>query len=104
MPGNEDLFAFSSNGVLAIGSLPPGDRQIARYHFPDKLRKTRLWLPAELLPRLAGVTDQLIDFGGAEIGRIDAHDGLAGFLVDAAFLDTRAAPLGAAADLRERHV
>src|SRR6266404_2077992 len=101
-PATKTLLPFSSNGVLAIGNLPPGYLKIARDHFPDELREACLRLPAELLPRLAGVADQLIDFGGAEIGRIDAHDGLAGFPVDAGFLDTLAAPLDAAADLRER--
>src|ERR1700687_5502762 len=100
-PATKTVLPFSSNGVLATGNLPPGYHKIARHHFLDELLKARLGLPAQLLPRLAGVADQLIDFGGAEIGRIDANDGLAGFPVDAGFLDTLAAPLDAAADLRE---
>src|ERR1700687_1399871 len=100
-PATKTVLPFSSNGVLAIGNLPPGNRKIARHHFPDELREARLRLPAQLLPRLAGVADQLIDFGGAEIGRIDTNHGRAGFPVDAGFLDPLAAPLDAAVDLRE---
>src|SRR3984957_19384003 len=100
-PATKTVLPFSSNGVLAIGDLPPGNRKVARHHFLDQLRKTRLWLPAELLARLAGVADQFIDFGGAEIYGIDANQRLAGLLFDAGFLDTLAAPLDAAADLGE---
>jgi hypothetical protein len=61
MPGNEDF--GQSNGVLAIGT--PGARSQDRPPpFPDQLREACLRLPAELLPRLAGIADQLIDFGG----------------------------------------
>src|ERR1700704_6263736 len=84
-PATKTVLPFSSNGVLAIGYLPPGDRQIPCHHFLDQLRKARLRLPAELLTRLAGVADQEIDFGGTEIHRIDANEGLAGFPVDAGF-------------------
>ena len=41
-------------------------------------------------------------FGRAEILGIDADDGLAGFLVDAGFLDALAAPFDAAANFGER--
>src|SRR5258708_25492538 len=41
---------------------------------------------------------------GTEVGRIAAHGDLAGFPVDAGFLDTLAAPLDAAADLCERQL
>src|SRR5260370_20964393 len=100
-PATKTVLPFSSNGVLAMGNLPPGNRQIARHHFLDQLRKARLRLPAELLPRLAGVADQLVDLGGTKIRRIDANDGLARFLVDAGFFDTLAAPFDSPADLRE---
>src|ERR1700726_1116010 len=100
-PATKTALPFSSNGILAIGGLPPGYRQIARHHFLDQLRKTRLGLPAELFAGLAGVADQEFDFDGTEIHRIDAHQGLAGFLVEAGFLDTLAAPLDAAADFRK---
>src|SRR3981081_3702122 len=100
-PATKTVLPFSSNGVFAIGNLPPGNRKIARHHFLDELRKARLRLPAELLARLAGVTDQRVDFCGTEIRRIDANDGPAGFSVDAGFFDTLAAPFDAAADLRE---
>src|ERR1700736_1104979 len=70
-PATKTVLPFSSNGVLAIGNLPPGNRQIARHHFLDELRETRLWLPAELLARLAGVANQKINLGGTEIHGID---------------------------------
>ena len=72
-PATKTVLPFSSNGVLAIGDLPPRDREIARHHLLDQLGKARLRLPAELLARLAGVADQFVDFGRAEIGRIDAN-------------------------------
>src|SRR6202790_2213275 len=100
-PATKTALPFSSNGILAIGGLPPGYRQIARHHFLDQLREARLWLPAKLFAGLAGVADQEFDFGGAEIYRIDANQGLAGFPVDAGFLDTLAAPLDGAADFRK---
>src|SRR3979409_526002 len=53
-PATKTVLPFSSNGVLAIGNLPPGDVEIARHHFLDELRKARLRLPAELLARLGG--------------------------------------------------
>src|SRR5664279_6104635 len=101
-PATKTVLPFSSNGIFAIGNLPPRDRKIARHHFLDQLRETRLRRPAKLLPRLAGVADQLIDLGGAEIGRVDANDGLAHASVDAGFVDALAAPLDAATDFGER--
>src|SRR5664279_1949211 len=105
-PATKTVLPFSSNGVsngiFAIGNLPPRDLEIARHHFLDQLRKTRLRRPTQFLPRLAGVADQFVDFGGTEIGRIDADDGLAGGRIDAGFVDPFAAPLDAAADFGER--
>src|ERR1700682_1018780 len=95
-PATKTVLPLSSNGVLAMVNLPPGNRKIARHHFLDELRKARLRLPAELLARLAGVADQLVDFGVTKIRRVDANDGLAGFPVDAGFFDTLAAPFDAA--------
>src|SRR6202158_5849111 len=86
-PATKTVLPFSSNGVLAIGDLPPGNRKIARHHLLDELSERRRRLPAELFARLAGVADQEIDFGRTEILGIDADDGLAGFLVDTGFLD-----------------
>src|SRR5260370_9733836 len=97
-PATKTVLPFSSNGVLAIGNLAPGNLEIARHHFLDELRKARLRLPAELLPRLAGVADQEIDFGRAQIYGIAANQILAGFLVDAVLLNASAAPFDAAAD------
>src|SRR3984893_12533953 len=100
-PATKTVLPSRSNGVFAIGHLTPCDCQIARHHFLDQLIKTGLRFPAKLLPRLAGIADQKIDFGGAEIGRIDANQYLAGLPVGAGLLDALAAPLDAAADLGE---
>src|SRR5437763_16563284 len=97
-PATKTDLPFRSNGIFAISNLPPGDRKIASHHFLDKLREASLRLPAKLLARLAGVADQEIDFGRTEIRRIDANDGLAGFLVDAGFRHALATPLDASAD------
>src|SRR5258708_35865218 len=91
-PATKTVLPFSSNGVLAIGDLPPGDRKIARHHLLDELGERRRRLPAELFARLAGVADHEIDFGGAELLGIDANDRLAAFFVDTGFLDTLAVP------------
>src|SRR5580693_3634825 len=101
-PATKTVLPFSSNGVFAIGGLPPGDIEIARHHFLDQLGKRRFRLPAELLARLAGVADQFVNLGGAEIYRIDTNECLAGLAVDAGFLDALAAPLDGAAGFRER--
>src|ERR1700682_4620038 len=101
-PATKTVLPFSSNGVLAMGNLPPGNRKIARHHLLDELRKARLRLPPELFARLGGVADQEIDFGGTGIGRGDANDGLAGYPVDPGLLYAFAAPFDAAADPRER--
>src|ERR1700693_4579252 len=100
-PATKTVLPSSSNGVLAIGDLPPRNREISRHHLLDQLREARLRFPAELIARLAGVADQKIDFGGTEIHGIDAPNGLAGCCVDAGFLDALAAPFDAAANLRE---
>src|SRR3954467_11045594 len=82
-PATKTVLPFSSNGILAIGNLASCGLQIARDHLPDELRERRLRLPAEFLPRLAGISNQKIDFGRPEILGIDTHDGLAGLAVDA---------------------
>src|SRR5438045_326467 len=100
-PATKTDLPFRSNGIFAIGNLPPGGRKIARHHFLDELREARLRLPAELLARLAGIADQEIDFGRTEIRRIDANDRFAGLPVDAGFRHALAAPLDASADFCE---
>src|SRR4051812_36755420 len=100
-PATKTDLPFSSNGIFAIGNLPPGDRKIASHHFLDELREPRLRFPAKLLARLAGVADQKIDFGRTKIRRIDANDGLAGFLVAAGFRHALATPLDASAHFRK---
>src|ERR1700722_6349520 len=101
-PATKTVLPFSSNGVLAIGDLPPRNREISCHHLLDQLREAGFRLPAELLTRLAGVADQKIDFGGTEIYGIDAHHGLAGFCVDAGLVAALAAPFDSAANFRER--
>src|SRR5882724_491316 len=101
-PATKTVLPFSSNGIPAIRNLPPGNRKVAGHHFLDQLGERGFRFPAELLTRLAGVADQFIDFGGAEILGIDPNHGLAGFAVDAGFVDAFAAPFDAAADFRER--
>src|ERR1700733_8138363 len=75
-PATKTVLPFSSNGALAIGDLLPGNRKIAIHHLLDQLREAGLRFPAELFAGLAGVPDQQVDFGGAEIHRIDANPGL----------------------------
>src|SRR5580692_6166717 len=89
-PATKTVLPLSSNGLLAIGDLPSRDRKVARHHLLDQLRKRRFRFPAEHLARLAGIADQFIDFGGAEIHRIDAHKRLSRLAVDAGFLDALA--------------
>src|SRR6266702_5928525 len=101
-PATNTVLPFSSNAVLAIRSLPLGYLQIVYDHFLDQLGKRRLRFPAEFCARLAGIADQLIDLGRPEITRIDANHGLAGFPVDAGFIDTLAAPFDRAPDFRKR--
>src|ERR1043166_5944551 len=100
-PATKTVLPFSSNGVLAIGDLAFRGLQIACDHFLHELPEARLRLPAELLPRLARIADQQIDLGRAKISRIDPHQCLAGFPVEAGFLDALAAPLDRAADFGE---
>src|ERR1700722_2384622 len=94
-PATKPRLPFRSNGVLAIGHLAPGDREIAGHHLLDEVGEARLRFPAELLVGLAGVADQKVDLGGAEIDRINTDQRLAGFLVDTGFLDALAAPFDA---------
>src|ERR1700683_1266092 len=54
-PATKTRLPLSSNGVLAIGHLTPGDCKIAGHHLLDEVGEARLRLPAELLVRLAGV-------------------------------------------------
>src|SRR5579863_1718852 len=101
-PATKTRFPFRSNGVLAIGYLSPCNFKVARDHLLDEVGEARLRLPTELLERLRGVADQEIDLRRAEILRIDANDGLAGFPVDTGFVDALAPPLDRAADFLER--
>src|SRR5262245_47725913 len=66
-PATKTVLPFSSNGFPAMGNLPSSGFEILRHHFLHDLRKACLRLPAELGPGLAGVADQDVDLGGAEI-------------------------------------
>src|SRR3954447_22774079 len=57
-PATKTVLPFSSNGIPAIGDLPPGDVDIAGHHFFDEVGESGLRLPAELGLRLAGIADQ----------------------------------------------
>src|SRR3984957_5770353 len=72
-PATKTVLPFNSNGIPAIGGLPPGNIEIACHHLLDELGKGGFRLPAKLLARLAGVANQLVDLRGAEINRIDAN-------------------------------
>src|SRR5436190_8778220 len=98
-PATKTVLPFSSNGILAIGDLPPRDLEIGGHHLLDQGTKRGLRLPAEFFARLAGVADQKIDLGRPEIDGIDAHHRLAGAGFDAGLVDALAAPFDAAADL-----
>src|SRR4051794_40979231 len=87
-PATKTLLPVSSNGTFATRRVPFCVRQITRQHLGDELCKAPLRRPAEHLARLAGVANEEIDLGGAEIGRIDLHDRLAARLVDAGLLDS----------------
>src|ERR1700753_1645387 len=89
-PATKTVLPLSSNGALAICCLLPRVRQIAGDHILDELTEARLRLPTEFLARLGRISDQQVDFGGTEIGRIDTYDRLAGFFIDAAFVDSLA--------------
>src|SRR3954454_21690315 len=62
-PATKTVLPFSSNGVIAIGDLAPGDLKIARHHFFHQFGEIRRRRPADLRARLAGVADQFIDLG-----------------------------------------
>src|ERR1700756_2722783 len=76
-PATKTVLPFSSNGVPAMGNLALGLVKIARHHFADELGECGLRLPAQPVAGLAGVADQKVDLGGAEIDGIDAHQRLA---------------------------
>src|SRR5262245_36170360 len=63
--------------------------------------KAYLVPPAELGARLAGVAEQRINLGGAEIAWIDLDERLAGRLVDALLVDAVPTPFHLAADMAE---
>src|SRR5262245_34125949 len=70
-------------------------------HLADQILEAGLVLPAELRPRLRRITEQQLDFRGAEIPWIDLDQHLASFRIYTLLLDTVPAPGDAAACLGE---
>ena len=61
-------------GTLAGKPRPAAERlEVRARHEPDELLEARLRLPAELRLGLRRVADQLVDLGGAQERRVDAH-------------------------------
>src|SRR5205085_1181696 len=89
-PATKTVLPFSSNGRLAIGDLPPRGPEVGGHHLLDEFAERGLRLPAEFSLRLAGIADQKIDLGRAEICWIDPHQSCTGFLVDAGLVDALA--------------
>src|SRR6185437_12019737 len=58
--------------------------------------------PSELGPRFRGIADEIVDFRGPEIARIDLDEHLAACLVDAGLAAALAPPCDLAADDRKR--
>src|SRR5947207_3237067 len=76
-------------------------RQIGRHHLGHQFAETRLVAPAQLGPRLGRIALQEINFGGAEVPRIDGNQDLPVLGVDTLLLGSGAAPGDRAADLGE---
>src|SRR5215470_5034276 len=85
-----DAFAFQSH-LLAV----------AVDHLVDEIRKARLVAPAKLLVRLAGVAEQHLDLGRAEIARIDFNENLSGLGINPGFIDAFTTPRDLAAHMAE---
>src|SRR5665213_841334 len=60
-PATNTALPFRAHGVLAIGGLPPGGREIARDHLLDELGARGFRFPAKLRARLGSVADQQFD-------------------------------------------
>src|SRR6266487_6775719 len=92
--------------VLSTISTPAdtlvSDRDHVRFHhFYDQSVKACLMLPAEFSSRLARITKKSIDFGRAEIARIDLNEHPTGRLLEAFLLDGAPAPGDRPADMSE---
>src|SRR6266536_2971504 len=74
-PATKTRLPSNSNGILAIGNLPFGHQEVRCHHFLDELGERGLRRPAQFFARLAGIADQQIDLGRAEVYGVNAHHG-----------------------------
>src|SRR5450755_4995417 len=65
----------SSLGAIAL-SRTRHALHVGVHHFRDELVEADAVAPAQLALRLGGVAEQLFDFGGPEVARIDRHQRL----------------------------
>src|SRR3984893_1500636 len=86
--------AWRRTSVMPIDALllQPHLLAVAVDHRLDEVLKARLVTPAKLLVRLAGIAEQKIDLGRAEIARINFDQDFSGLGVDPGLLDAGAAP------------
>src|ERR1700733_13909101 len=105
----------SNSGAFAAWAVPPGsvaaamtlllepDRlEVGLHHLIHQLVERHAMPPAELVVRLARVSDQGLDFGRTEIARIDRDEHLAGFLIQSLLVGALTFPDDGAADTGER--
>src|SRR5262249_4981976 len=91
-----DAEAFAPADLVAAREL-----EIRARHLGDELGEAHARLPAELGARVGGVAEQRLDFGRAEVARIDRHPALAR-AVERPFVDSGALPAELHAELVRR--
>ena len=107
MAGNEDALSGQLIHVCALvrtvvaPALTLGQLEVGADHLLDQVREAGGVLPAKLFMRLGRITDQQVDFRRAEVARIDPHQNVTGFRINARLVDTFALPLDRAADFLE---
>jgi len=69
-----------------------GRLEVGSHHLLHKLIERHFTLPAQHFLGLGRVSVQELDLRRAEVARVDAHNSLAGLLVNANFIDTRSLP------------
>src|SRR5580692_72553 len=82
--------------------LEPDRLEVGLDHVLHKLVERHAMPPAEQVVRLARIADQGLDFGRAEIARVDLDEHMAGFLIQSFLVGAGAFPDDAAADAGER--
>ena len=83
----EGLKAFGQAQIILLGLF-----HIGIDHFGDHFLKGGFRLPAQFLAGLAGITQQLVNFSGTIILRIDGNDDLSGFFFNSLFFSPLAFP------------